>query len=342
MNNGRPPDALLIGALNIRPPVVLAPMAGFTDCVFRSLCLRQGCGLVFTELVNAAGIVHGSRPTLELLAVAPGEQPVAAHLYGSDPGVMAEAAHIVEGLKRFASIDINAGCPVRRIVARGAGAGLMADPEKLGRMVREVKQAVTLPVTVKTRAGLTPERRNIFEVARAVEENGAAAIMVHARVASSRHAGAADWDVLAAIKSQVRIPVIGNGGVRSGKDALAMFGQTGVDGVMVGRGALGNPWIFNEIRASLDGAACQAPGPDERRAAILEHLDRLADLKLSLARPKDATREIAEGHAVRQFRPQLLNYLAGSPGWNRVRRQLNDMRTREQVQAAVESVLQTA
>jgi len=234
-----PPEPLRIGKLTIETPVLLAPMAGYTDAAMRSLCLRSHCGLVFTEVINAEGIRHGSHRTIHLLETWPGERPVAAHLYGASPDAMAEAAAFVERTGRFDLVDVNCGCPVRKIVVKGAGVALMKDPAKIGAIVRAMRGATVLPVTVKTRLGLSPERANVAEVAQAVEEAGGAGIVVHARYAVNRHTGRADWEALAAVKAARRIPVIG-------------------------KAAVGNPWIFQEAYCLLRGEPFAPPSRRRR------------------------------------------------------------------------------
>jgi nifR3 family TIM-barrel protein len=272
----------------------------------------------------------------------PDEPPVAAHLYGAAPEVMAEAARLVEPLGRFAAIDINAGCPVRKIVAKGAGAALMGDPERLRAIVAAVRQAVSLPVTVKTRIGLRPDRNNALDVARAAQDGGAAALAVHARFASQHHRGDARWDVLAAVKQALDIPVIGNGGIDTAEDAPAMFRQTGVDGVMVGRAAIGNPWIFRQIDEALAGRPPSMPSPRERRAAIVEQLDRLVALKTLERRYRRRGSMDPDQAAALHFRGHLYKYLAGLPGWAAVRRRLNELASVRAVLEASDEVLDAA
>jgi len=316
---------LTIGDLRIDFPVALAPMAGFTDAVFRPLCMQMGCGLTVTELTNAAGLVHGSKRSVQMLATGPQERPVGAHIYGSDPETMAGAAAAAAGLERFSFIDINAGCPASKIVRRGDGVGLMRDPAKLEKMVRMICAAVSLPVTVKTRLGISPETENILDVARAAEQGGASALFLHARFAVHRHSGPADWDRLAGVKQALGIPVVGNGGISRGADVFRMLEEAGVDGVMIGRAALGNPWIFREIRCLARGREFVEPGPQERRHTIMQHLEELVALVGKNQAHLKRHRYSPEHAAVLAFRGHLVNYLSGRPGWNEVRRKLNDM-----------------
>jgi len=316
-------------------------MAGYTDVAMRGLSREYRCGLTYTEVANAAGLVHGSAPTLDLLATAPDEHPAGAHIYGADPGIMAEAAVRIQALGRFDFIDINCGCPVRKIVAKGAGAALMKDPARIARIVEAVRSAVDLTVTVKTRSGLTPERINISETAHAVEEAGAAAIAIHARPASQQHRGKADWEVLARVKQERRIPVIGNGGIETAKDAVRMFRETGVDAVMIARAAVGNPWIFAAVRRLLSGAAWPGHTLEEHASVVRRHLEALIRLKEQeyRGRRRKGARLTVEQAAARHFRGHLHRYLSGFRGWSDVRRGMNDIRTPDDVMDAVDRVL---
>ncbi len=322
--------------------IALAPMAGFTDRAMRRLSLRQGAAFAMTEVVNAAGLTHDSRRTFHLLETGGDEHPVAAHMYGIEPAVMAEAARRAEALDRFDFIDINAGCPVRKIVAKGAGAALMGDVPRLAAIVRAVREAVALPVTVKTRIGLTPDTCNIRDIAAAVEDAGAAALFIHGRFACNKHSGPVDWELIGRIKQERRLPVWGNGSARTGAEAVALQRTYGVDGVLIGRGAIGNPWIFREARAAWEGREIAPRSLSELRETVETHLRDLTDLKSLERKYRRAGALAAETAAVMVLRPHLLKYVAGLPGWRQVRRQLNDMRTVDEVLAAVEAVIANA
>jgi len=300
---------LKIGSLVLPLPIVLAPMAGYTDSTFRTICLERGCGLVFTELVSSEGIVRDNTRTLNFFSTGPSERPIAAHIYGSDPEVMARAARRVEELGQFDLIDINAGCPVPKIIRKGAGVALMRDPSRLRNIVRAVVEAVSLPVTVKTRLGISPDNANISEVARAVEEGGASALFLHARLASAVHSGPADLDALRRIKGEVSIPVVGNGGVSSAADALRMLRETGVDGVMVGRAAIGNPWIFSEIASSLGGGTYVEPTATDWKRTIERHLRGLYASMSWENNQRNRPRPYPERAACHRFRGHLAKYL---------------------------------
>jgi nifR3 family TIM-barrel protein len=343
-------------------PAFLAPMAGFTNAAMRRVCHRFGAALTYTEMVNASGVLHASDKTWHLLETFPDEGPVVAHLYGADPAILADAAARVTALGRFVAIDLNAGCPMRKITIRGAGAALMKQPELIGRIVAAMRAATTLPVTVKTRIGPRPDKVVALEILRAVEESGGAAIAVHGRFATQEHSGDVRLDLLAEVKRASRIPVIGNGGIRCAADAQRMFRETGVDAVMIARGATGNPWIFREIADALapkpeasvsyfrkyetDGNAavdCDGVRTPPRdlgtiRAVLEEHLAGELELQRQIrahhrlpshALPLDQA-------AVTTFRCHLFRYLHGLKGSSYVRGHLNTMRTLDDIRAALD------
>ncbi|MBN1934345.1 MAG: tRNA dihydrouridine synthase DusB [Anaerolineae bacterium] len=331
--------SLQIGSLTVDFPLILAPMAGYTELPFRLLCKRYGAGLVFTEVATVEGIARGTPRTLHYLQTAPQERPVGAQVYGTNPNAMAEAARAIEAMGTFDLIDINCGCPVRKIVRHGAGAALMGDPAQIERIVRAVRAATSLPVTVKTRLGLAPHRFDIDEVARAAEAGGADALSVHARFASAGHGGPAQWDALERVRRACSILLIGNGGVRNGQDVLDMLAQTGVDGVMIGRAALGNPWIFDEVRHALENRPYTPPLMQERRAVIVEHLDGLYERSVAEGGWRKRQRATAELVACRKFRAHLICYLAGLPGVSGLRGRLAELNTRQSILDAVDAVL---
>ncbi|VGO21109.1 tRNA dihydrouridine synthase [Pontiella sulfatireligans] len=240
---------LKFGSVEIGFPVVLAPMAGYTDAAMRTLCLEHGAGAVYTELTSAEGIRRDSKKTFQVLEAAQGEHPIAGHIFGRDPQAMAEAAKYVEQAGIFDWIDLNCGCPVKKVVSRGAGAALLKDLPLMGEIIEKVKAAVSLPVSVKTRIGFNRGTADHLEIAKVVEQSGADMIAVHARLAKNFHGGDPDWNALGEMKQALNIPIIGNGGVFEPADARRMVEASGVDGVMIGRGAIGNPWIFEQIKA---------------------------------------------------------------------------------------------
>ena len=331
-----------LGTFSTSTPVFLAPMAGFTSASMRRVCHRMGAALTYTEMVNAAGILHASDKTWHLLETLPNEGPVVAHLFGADPSELADATARVSALGRFVAIDLNAGCPMRKITSNGAGAALMKQPELIGRIVAGMTSATTLPVTVKTRIGPHPDKVVVFEVLRAIEEAGGAAITVHGRFASQEHSGEVRLDLLAEVKRASRIPVIGNGGIRDASSALHMFRETGVDAVMIARGATGNPWIFQEIAAAL----ASQPEPysttrrdlAEIRAVLEEHMAGELELQHQIHQhfrvPSYALPP--EQAAVATFRCHLFRYLHGLSGSSHVRGSLNSMRSLDDIRAALD------
>ncbi|NCC51176.1 MAG: tRNA dihydrouridine synthase DusB [Spartobacteria bacterium] len=328
---------LTIGTLRLEHPVFLAPMAGYTHFPFRTICREFHCGMTFTEMVMVEGITRLCPQTMHYLETRPGENPIGAHIYGQNPDSIAKAAEIIEKTGRFDVVDLNCGCPVRKIRRKGAGVSLMKDPEHLYKIVKGMTERVSMPVTVKTRLGLTPECINIAEIAHAVEEAGASALFLHARTADAVHGGPANWEKLAAVKAQLSIPVIGNGGVDCAQDAVEMVLQTGVDGVMLARAAVGNPWIFEEIYCLLHGQPFVAPTREERRAVIAEHFER----ELALMHIEDAFRKrrkhSTEHAACGKFRAQLVRYVRGTPDLRLLIRTLNTVQSPEDVMHMVDT-----
>ena len=250
------------------------------------------------------------------------ERPIAAHIYGSDPEVMARAAQRIEKMGRFALIDINAGCPVPKIVRKGAGVALLRDPGRMHDIVRAIKETVSLPVTVKTRMGISEQEINIIEAADAVEEAGASALFLHARPASAGHTGPADLDTLREVKERMKIPVIGNGGVSGPEDALRMLRETGVDGVMVGKAAIGNPWIFPEIIAPLENRGYVAPTPKDRLEVMIRHLRGLYAAMARENAQRKRPRKHTERAACNRFHGYLTKYLRHAGVSPRTRREI--------------------
>jgi tRNA-dihydrouridine synthase B len=335
------PKPLQIGNLTIDPPTLLAPMSGYTKAPFRAICRQHHCGLVFTEVTSAKGIARRSHNSLRFLETFPEEHPIGAHIYGAEIDVLVRAARVIESLGRFALIDINCGCPVPKVMNRGGGAALMRDPQKIHNIVQAISQAVSLPVTVKTRLGLSRESANVSEVAHAAEEGGAKVITVHARFASDKHRGSADWEALKRIKAERTIPVIGNGGITEARRALEMMAQTSVDGVMIARAAIGNPWIFEEINHLWTGEPYTPPSVEERRAVIAEHLHGLNRL-IEMENRDRKTPIPNEQIACHRFRGHLTRYLVGKPGLKALRQNLEKMASVEAILAAVDRILQTS
>jgi tRNA-dihydrouridine synthase B len=339
-----------LAAFTTDRPVFLAPMAGFTNAAMRQISHRFGASLTYTEMVNAAGILHDSDKTWHLLETFPDEGPVIAHLYGTDPAVFAEAAARVTALGRFTGIDLNAGCPMRKITSKGAGAALMKQPALIGKIVAAMVRATSLPVTVKTRVGPRPDQVVVLEILRAVEEAGGAALTVHSRFATQEHSGEVHLPLLAEVKRASRIPIIGNGGVLSAADAYQMFCETGVDAVMIARGATGNPWIFQDLAGLFQPGARPPPpvpaGGVRSRPRDLAEIRRVLEEhvtgELALQRQIRANFRLPahamppELAAVATFRCHLFRYLHGLKGSSYVRGHLNTMRTLDDIRAALD------
>lgn len=291
--------------------LLLAPMAGVSDEAFRALCREQGAGLAFTEMVSAKGLSYANEKTRHLLALAPGEDQVAVQLFGHEPDTMAaQAAWIEQEMgESLAYLDVNMGCPARKIVSKGDGSALMREPGLAASIVRAIRAAVAHPVTVKFRRGWAMGAETAPDFARRMEDAGACAVAVHGRFAEQLYRGSADWDVIARVKEAVDVPVIGNGDVRSGADAVALTARTGCDAVMIARGAEGNPWVFAQAKAALAGLP-EPPAPDAReRIAMARRHARL------LAR--------REGKNIVRMRKHAMWYLAGLPGAAAARAKIN-------------------
>jgi tRNA-dihydrouridine synthase B len=263
---------LKIGELELGQGLILAPMAGITDLSFRRIAKSFDVDLVTSEMVSSEGLVRNRASTKMLLQSHVEEKPLAIQLFGSDPKVVAEAARIVadEGAD---IIDLNMGCPVPKVVRQGAGAALLRNPETVAMLVDAVRQAVSIPVTVKTRSGWSQSKINVSEVARVAEDAGADAITIHPRTAKQGFSGSADWPLIARVKQAVNIPVIGNGDVTRPEDVGKMRKLTQCDGVMIGRGAMGNPWIFEQARQLTKGQPLYGPTPQERLDVVRRHLE---------------------------------------------------------------------
>jgi len=328
---------LQFGNVTIDVPVVLAPMAGYTDAAFRSICKEHGAGACYTEVTSAEGIRRDSKKTFQLLKVSEQDHPIAGHIFGKSVEAMVEAAKYIEQLGTFDWIDLNCGCPVKKVVRRGAGAALMKEPEEIGEIVRAVKKAVSLPVTVKTRIGFSPAFPDHLTIAKIVEDAGADMIAVHGRLACNFHKGDADLEKLGEIKQVLRIPVIGNGGIFAPGDAAEMVRVSGVDGIMIGRGAVGNPWLFEQII----NPAMPVPGIGKRREVIETHLLRLVELMNATAEGRRRKEKfVPETAACLTFRPHLAQYLKGLRGRRELMQHLNEMHDVKTVMNAVDNVLE--
>ncbi len=306
-----------IGKIELKTPLALAPMAGVTDLPFRLICRRHGCGMTVSEMVSAKGLLYKNVKTTEMLRIAEGERPTAIQLFGSVPQELAEAARMVEA-SGADMIDFNMGCPVAKIVNNGEGSALMKKPQLAHDILAAMVQAVSIPVTVKFRAGWDADNINAVEIAKAAEAAGVAAVAVHGRTRQQFYEGKADWSVIAAVKQAVQVPVFGNGDIFSVDDGLRMLRETGCDGLMIGRGADGNPWIFSELAAVLAGEQRPAaPALDVRLQQAAEHLAMLIDYK-------------GEYVAVKEMRRHISAYLKGMPHAAEFRGRFHKVDTHEQ------------
>ena len=319
---------LEIGHVHIAGKLVLGPMAGVTDLPFRLLCKEQGANLVYTEMVSAKGILYRNRNTESLLAVDERERPVSLQLFGEDPGILAEAAGRIKD-RNFDILDLNMGCPVPKVVNNGEGSALMRDPDKIGRIVRAVSEAIDKPVTVKIRRGFAAGEEQAVEAAAAAWQNGAAAVAVHGRTREQYYSGRADWEVIRRVKEAVGIPVIGNGDVFTPEDAARMLQETGCDAVMLARGVKGNPWLFAQTTAYLEGRpAPSRPDVQEVIAMIRRHAAMQAECK-------------GEDTGIREMRKHIAWYTAGYPHSARLRLEANRLNTLEELNALMDQYLES-
>ena len=310
-----------IGNIEFRHGLFLAPMAGITDHPFRALCVKCGAEGVTSELISAKGAYYGDRKTEGLARVYPDERIAAIQIFGSDPDIMANAARL---MLRYQPdyIDINMGCPVPKLYKNGEGSALMRNPELCERIVREVSNAVSVPVTAKFRKACDDDRPEAaIEVALACEAGGASAVFVHGRTRAQMYSGFADREIIKKVKQAVKIPVIGNGDVASYADFAAMKKETGCDGVMIGRGAYGSPWVFSEIVAGLEGYEYSEPTNDEKRALLMQQLDAVC-----------AEKGI---NGIREFRHHILQYCKGFSGSARMRKNISLITSRAAAEEAI-------
>lgn len=309
---------LQIGNVKLENDLILGPMAGVTDLPFRLLCKEQGAGLLCMEMVSAKGIMYNNKNTKFLLTIDERERPVSLQLFGSDADIISEQAKRIEELP-FDILDINMGCPVPKIVNNGDGSALMKNPLLAGEIIEKTARAIQKSVTVKIRKGFDEEHINAVEMAHIAQESGAAAIAVHGRTREQYYSGKADWEIIRKVKEAVKIPVIGNGDVWTPQDAIDMRKQTGCDGVMIGRGAQGNPWIFKQIlHYEQTGELLEKPSPQEVTEMILRHAKMQMEFK-------------GEYTGMREIRKHAAWYTAGYKNSAKLRGKINETETYEEL-----------
>ncbi len=317
---------LTIGNVVLENNFILAPMAGVTDLAFRILCKEQKAGLICMEMVSAKAILYKNKNTKELLTIDKREHPVSLQLFGSDPDIISEIAKQIEELP-FSVLDINMGCPVPKIVNNGEGSALMKQPLLAGRIIEKTAKAIKKPVTVKIRKGFDDAHVNAVEMAHIAEESGAAAIAVHGRTREQFYSGKADWEIIRKVKEAVRIPVIGNGDLFTGEDAVNMRRQTGCDGFMIGRGAQGNPWIFRQMLHYMEtGENLPKPSMKEITELMLRHA------RMLIAYKGDYT-------GIREMRKHAAWYTNGCRNASKLRAKINETESYEELLALFEEVL---
>ena len=314
-----------IGSVNIKTPVALGPMAGVTDLPFRLLCKEQGCGLLYTEMVSAKAILYNNKNTEELLKTDPKEHPVAVQLFGSDPDIMADIAkRLCE--REFDIIDINMGCPVPKVVNNGEGSALLKNPLLVGKIVESMANAIDKPLTVKIRTGFDESCINAEEIAYIIQESGGAAVAVHGRTREQYYSGKADWEIIRQVKEAVSIPVIGNGDVTTPEKAEELVQTTGCDGIMIARGAQGNPWIFSEmIGKEKNGVTPPRPDKEAIRNMILRH----SKLQIQYR---------GEFAGMREMRKHVAWYTKGLTGAADLRRRVNETETLDELMMLLEEL----
>lgn len=318
-------EQLKIGTLTLPHRAVFGPMAGFTDAPCRRLMAQHGAGFTVSEMVSGRALVYQDRKTAALLRAEPNDAPYGVQLFGDDPEIMGQAAALIEG-EQFDFLDINMGCPAPKIVSAGAGSKLMLDPELCGRIVEQVAAHTTRPVTVKMRKGWDADHITAVECAKACAQAGAAAIAVHARTRAEMYTPGIDLSIIAAVKQAVDVPVLGNGDIHTPEDALEMVRQTGCDGVMIARAALGDPWLFEQVNAALEGApAPKQPNLQARMNALRRQVEQMVEEK-------------GEYVAMPQARAQAMHYMKGLKGAASLRKVCCELSHLENLDRLIEAV----
>ena len=312
-----------IGSLALDNPLILAPMAGITQLPLRRLAKEAGCALVVTEMVSSNGLVHKGQKTLELLKSHPTERPLSVQIFGTSPEVMKEAALIVQA-QEADILDINLGCSVRKVVRQGAGAALMREPQKLETILKTIRLAVSLPLTVKLRSGWEPSGSQAVTAARIAEDCGVDAVAIHPRTALQGFGGRADWSLIARLKDCLSIPVIGNGDVCTPDDVVRMQRETGCDAVMIGRAAMGNPWIFTQALDLMNGRPASVPDLSTRLQVTLGYIENSVD-------------HFGEVRAVRMMRSRLAWFIKGLPRCSGFRNSIVRLKSRQEMRDAIEA-----
>jgi len=313
---------MIFGNKEIKHGLVLGPMAGVTDKVYRKLCIEQGCEVTYTEMVSAKAIFYNNKKTDQLFTIDACEKVAGIQLFGREPQLMADMAKKIDH-ENVSFFDVNMGCPVPKVVNNGEGSALMKEPELIGEIVKALVQATQKPVSIKIRAGFSPETINAVEICKIAEANGASCVAIHGRTREQYYAGSANWDIIKAAKAAVSIPIIGNGDVFCGKDAKRLVDYTGCDGVMIGRGAMGNPWIFKEITSFLTGTDFVEPTFMEIKDMILRHGALLVEHK-------------GESIAMKEMRKHVSWYTKGMKNSSHLREGINTLVNYDQLARLME------